>query len=171
MAKIHFITGGQRSGKSAYAQQLAEAASDAPVYLATAKIWDEDFKERVQRHKDDRGDEWTTFEIPVKISEAEVEGRVVLLDCVTLWLTNIFFENQDLKIDKILHLAKAEYDKLIAKDCTLYIISNEIGMGGHAENALARRFADLQGWMNQYIAKKADAVTLMVSGIPVGVKS
>jgi len=170
MAKLHFITGGQRSGKSSYAQQLVEAATEEPIYLATAKIGDEDFRDRVKRHQEARGEQWTTLEIPVKISEAELSGKVVLMDCVTLWLSNLFFDHQDESIDAILDLAKAEFNRLLAKDCELYVISNEIGMGGHAEHALARRFADLQGWMNQYIAQRADTVTLMVSGMPLTLK-
>ncbi|MCG6190289.1 bifunctional adenosylcobinamide kinase/adenosylcobinamide-phosphate guanylyltransferase [Maribellus maritimus] len=167
---IHFITGGQRSGKSRFAQELAFSKSDTPVYLATARIWDDDFKERVQRHQNDRGNNWTTLEIPVKISQAEVEGKVVVLDCITLWLTNLYFDNQNLHIDEILELAKKELNELFEKNCTLFIISNEIGMGGHAENALARKFADLQGWVNQFIASVANEVTLMVSGLPLKIK-
>ena len=169
-ATIHFITGGQRSGKSRFAQELALSKSENPIYLATARIWDDDFKERVQRHKNDRGDNWITLEIPVNISEAEVEGKVVVIDCITLWLTNLYFDNQNLKIDEILELAKEELSKLFEKNCSLLIISNEIGMGGHAESALARKFADLQGWVNQFIADKADEVTLMVSGLPLTIK-
>ncbi len=167
---IHFITGGQRSGKSRFAQELALSKSENPIYLATARIWDDDFKERVQRHKNDRGDNWTTLEIPVNISEAEVKRKVVVIDCITLWLTNLYFDNQNLKIDEILELAKEELSKLFEKNCSLLIISNEIGMGGHAESALARKFADLQGWVNQFIADKADEVTLMVSGLPLTIK-
>ncbi len=167
---IHFITGGQRSGKSRFAQELALSRSENPIYLATARIWDDDFKERVQRHQNDRGNNWTTLEIPVKISQAEVEGKVVVLDCITLWLTNLYFDNQDLNIDEVLELAKEELNKLFEKNCTLLIISNEIGMGGHAENALARKFADLQGWVNQFIASVANEVTLMVSGLPLKIK-
>lgn len=171
MAFIHFITGGQRSGKSGYAQKLALEIAQNPVYLATAQIWDEDFRERVARHQADRGEEWTNLEIQEEIAAAQVEGRVVVLDCITLWLNNLFFKNQNATVDEVLQIAKTEIDKLAEKEATFFIISNEIGMGGHAENALARRFADLQGWMNQYIAQKADKVTLMVSGIAVSVKA
>ena len=169
-ATIHFITGGQRSGKSRFAQDLALSKSETPVYLATSRIWDDDFKERVQRHQNDRGDNWTTLEISVKISQAEVEGKVVVLDCITLWLTNLYFDNPDLNIDEVLELAKKELNKLFEKNCSLLIISNEIGMGGHAENALARKFADLQGWVNQFIAATANEVTLMISGLPLKIK-
>lgn len=169
-SKIHFITGGQRSGKSSFAQELALLKSNTPIYLATSRIWDDDFKERVDRHKSDRGDNWTTLEIPLYISQADIENKVVVLDCITLWLTNLYFDKQELKIDDILEMAKVELKKLFEKNCELVIISNEIGMGGHAENVVARRFTDLQGWVNQFIASLADEVTLMISGLSLKIK-
>ncbi|MFV0522804.1 MAG: bifunctional adenosylcobinamide kinase/adenosylcobinamide-phosphate guanylyltransferase [Mangrovibacterium sp.] len=169
-SSIHFITGGQRSGKSRFAQELALKKSKEPIYLATSRIWDDDFKERVRRHQSDRGDNWTTLEIPVQISRAEIESRVVVLDCITLWLTNLYFDHQGSSIDEILHLAKIELHQLFTKNSELIIISNEIGLGGHAENELARKFTDLQGWTNQFIAGIADEVTLMVSGLPLKLK-
>lgn len=170
MGVIHFITGGQRSGKSSYAQHLALEASAEPVYLATARIWDEDFRQRVLRHQADRGKEWTSLEIPEEIGSADFKNKVVVMDCVTLWLTNLFFKEKDTTIEEVLEKAKKEFDKMVAQDAVFFIISNEIGMGGHAEHAVSRKFADLQGWMNQYIARHADSVTLMVSGMPLFVK-
>lgn len=167
---LYFITGGQRSGKSRYAQKLALEMSSNPVYLATARIWDEDFRQRVERHQSDRGPEWTNMEEPLNISDCEVTGRVVVLDCVTLWLTNLFFDHQEKSVDELLVIAKTEFKKLLEKEATLIVISNEIGLGGHAENALARRFTDLQGWMNQYVASQADEAILMVAGLPVKLK-
>lgn len=164
-----FITGGQRSGKSSYAQRLAEEMSDSPIYLATARIWDDNFKKRVMRHKQDRGSQWITVEEEKEISKHDFTGQTVVLDCVTLWLTNFFFDN-DNDIDKCLREAKIEFKKLLSRKTNLIIISNEIGMGGHPTNDLAMKFTDLQGWMNQYIASKADEAYLMVSGIPVKVK-
>lgn len=169
MAEITFITGGQRSGKSSFAQRLAEEKSDSPIYLATARIWDEDFKSRVKRHQSDRGGQWQTIEEEIDISKHNLAGKVVLLDCITLWLTNIFYLNKS-DVDTSLDLAKNEWDKFIEQDFTLLVVSNELGMGVHPENEMARKFADLQGWMNQYIAKSANAVELMVSGIPVKIK-
>jgi adenosylcobinamide kinase/adenosylcobinamide-phosphate guanylyltransferase len=167
---LHFITGGQRSGKSSYAQQLALQNSDSPVYLATSRVWDDDFRERIVRHQKDRGPEWTNLEEPVHISNAEVRGRTVVLDCITLWLTNLFFDNKEQTIDEVLELAKTEFDKLMEKEAVFFVISNEIGLGGHAESDVARRFTDLQGWMNQYIASRADEATLLVAGLPVKLK-
>jgi len=170
MAHITFITGGQRSGKSSFAQKRAEERSDAPVYLATARIWDEDFHRRVKRHQSDRGDQWQTIEEEIEISKHDLAGKTVMLDCITLWLTNIFYRNNN-DVDASLELAKREWDRFIKQEMELFVVSNELGMGVHPENEIARKFADLQGWMNQYIAKSANDVFLMVSGIPVQVKS
>jgi adenosylcobinamide kinase/adenosylcobinamide-phosphate guanylyltransferase len=169
MATITFITGGQRSGKSRYAQQLAEAKSSNPIYLATSRVWDEDFKKRIERHQADRGEQWQTIEEEKHISTLKFEGKTVLLDCITLWLTNLFYDNNN-KIDLTLELAIKEWNAFIQQDFDLIVVSNEIGMGVHAENEIARKFADLQGWMNQHIAKSANKVFLMVSGIPLKVK-
>lgn len=169
MAEIIFITGGQRSGKSRFAQQLAEEKSDKPVYLATAKIWDADFESRVRRHQQDRGEQWETVEEEIHISRHNWSGEVLVLDCITLWLTNIFYqEKSDVSVS--LEKAKAEWDKFIAQDFVCIVVSNELGMSIHPENELARKFADLQGWMNQYIAKSAKEVHLTVAGIPIKIK-
>jgi adenosylcobinamide kinase / adenosylcobinamide-phosphate guanylyltransferase len=167
--RIIFITGGQRSGKSRYAQQLAESFTDKPVYLATSRIWDDEFKARVQRHQHDRGDNWETIEEERQLSKLDLEGRVVLLDCITLWLTNIFYDNQ-YQVDISLEEAKREWQQFTDQDFTLIVVSNELGMGVVAENEASRKFTDLQGWMNQHIAAMADEVFLMVSGIPMKVK-
>ena len=169
MAKITFITGGQRSGKSRYAQELAEKKSDEPVYLATAHIWDVDFEQRVKRHQSDRGEKWTTIEEEIEIGSLTLDGKTVLLDCITLWLTNIFYKNKS-DVNQSLEKAKEVWENFVKKDITLIVVSNELGMGVHPENELARKFADLQGWMNQHIAQTADEVFLMISGIPLKIK-
>lgn len=169
MAEIIFITGGQRSGKSSFAQCLAEQKSESPIYLATARIWDDDFKSRVERHRSDRGENWQTIEEEFQLSKHDFSGKVVLLDCITLWLTNIFYDNKN-NVDQSLEIAKIEWDKFIQQDFTLVVVSNELGMGVHPMNEVARKFADLQGWINQYIAKSADEVQLLVSGIPLKIK-
>ncbi|MDA3929742.1 MAG: bifunctional adenosylcobinamide kinase/adenosylcobinamide-phosphate guanylyltransferase [Prolixibacteraceae bacterium] len=166
---ITFITGGQRSGKSSHAQELAEQLSDAPIYLATSRVWDNEFKKRIERHQSDRGEQWTTIEEEKHLSKLELKGKTVVLDCITLWLTNIFYDNQN-DVEKSLKEAKTEWNALIQQAFNLIVVSNEIGMGVIPENKLARKFADLQGWMNQHIAKSANEVYLMVSGIPVKIK-
>jgi adenosylcobinamide kinase/adenosylcobinamide-phosphate guanylyltransferase len=168
MSRVILITGGQRSGKSRQAEQLALGLSDQPVYLATAHIWDDEFRERVRRHQERRGPQWTNIEEERYLSRHDLTGRVVVVDCVTLWLTNFFFDNSD--VDQTLAAAKAEFDRLTQQDATLIFVTNEIGSGGVSDNAVQRRFTDLEGWMNQYIAARADEVILMVSGIAVKIK-
>jgi adenosylcobinamide kinase/adenosylcobinamide-phosphate guanylyltransferase len=169
MRKIILITGGQRSGKSTKAEELALSLSPNPVYLATAHIWDEEFRERVRKHQERRGPQWTNIEEETQLSLHDMTGRVIVIDCVTLWLTNFFFANNS-DVDKSLELAKAEFDKFTKPDATYIFVTNEIGLGGVSENAIQRKFTDLEGWMNQYIASKADEVILMVSGIPIKIK-
>ena len=169
MKKIILITGGQRSGKSKTAEELALSLSPNPVYLATAHIWDEEFRERVLRHQERRGPQWTNIEEEINLSLHNMTGRVVVIDCVTLWLTNFFFANNS-DVDKSLELAKTEFDKFTEPDAIYIFVTNEIGLGGVSDNAIQRKFTDLEGWMNQYIASKADVVILMVSGIPIKIK-
>lgn len=169
MKHIILITGGQRSGKSKKAEELALSLSENPVYMATAHIWDEEFQERVRKHQERRGPQWTNIEEERNLSFHDMKGRVVVIDCVTLWLTNFFFAN-DSDVDKSLEEAKAEFDKFTTPDATYIFVTNEIGLGGVSENAVQRKFSDLQGWMNQYIAEKADEVILMVSGIEMKIK-
>lgn len=169
MREIIFITGGQRSGKSRYAQSMAESLSDHPVYLATARCWDEDFAARIKRHQADRGENWINIEEEKNISSLNLEGKTVLLDCVTLWLTNIFHDNE-YKPDISLEEAKAEWDRFLDQDFRLIVVSNEIGMCLHAPDEMSRHFTDLQGWVNQYIAQKADRVYAMISGLPLQLK-
>ena len=169
MKRIILITGGQRSGKSTKAEELALSLSTHPVYLATAHIWDDEFRERVKKHQERRGPEWTNIEEEIHLSRHDLTGRVVVIDCITLWLTNLFYQ-LDSKVDKTLESAKKEFGAFTQHDATYIFVTNEIGLGGVSTNQLQRKFTDLQGWMNQYIAQKADEVILMVSGIEVKVK-
>ncbi len=173
MKRIILITGGQRSGKSSHAEEMALLLSEHPIYIATAKVWDEEFQQRVERHRSRRGPCWTNIEEERYLSRHDVSGRVVLIDCVTLWLTNFFFASREKEVstDELLAEAKEEFDRFTSQDATFIFVTNEIGSGGVSDNALQRRFTDLQGWMNQYIASRADTVVLMVSGIPVNIKS
>ena len=168
-AKVYYITGGERSGKSSYAQKLALSLTVSPIYLATARVWDDDFRSRIERHKTDRDNRWTTIEEEISIAGHDYTDKVVLMDCVTLWLTNIFSDNS-YNNEKSIEIAKAEWDALIRQNFTLIAVSNEIGMGGHGPTEAQRNFTSLQGWMNQYIAAMADKAYLMVSGIPLVLK-
>lgn len=169
MKKIILVTGGQRSGKSSYAQNLALSLSGNPVYLATSAVWDEEHRQRIERHKCDRGPEWTNIEELTEIQDVNVSGRVVVIDCVTLWATNFFMAN-DGKVDETLEQIKEKFTQFTAQDATFIFVTNEIGLGGISANSLQRRFTDLVGWANQFIARAADEVVLMVSGIAVKIK-
>ncbi|MFV5695142.1 bifunctional adenosylcobinamide kinase/adenosylcobinamide-phosphate guanylyltransferase [Flavobacterium sp. LB3P122] len=167
---IYLITGGERSGKSNYAENLAKGLSDQPMYVATARKWDDDFQKRIDRHQKDRDERWINVEKEKHLSEIDFSGKVAIVDCVTLWLTNFFVDTKN-AVPLCLEQAKAEFDAIANQEnATIIIVTNEIGMGVHAENHIGRKFTELQGWMNQYIAKKADTVVLMVSGIPVTIK-
>ena len=169
MSYIHLITGGERSGKSTYAESEALRLNPHPVYLATARIWDEEFRQRILRHQERRGPEWTNIEEDVHLSQHDLSGRVVLVDCITLWATNYFFDMKE-DIDSALTALKQEFDTLVQQDATFIFVTNELGMGGVSESRTQRLFTQLQGWMNQYVAARADRVTLMVSGLPLSVK-
>lgn len=169
MKRIILITGGQRSGKSSYAERLALSLSPHPVYMATSRIWDEEFRQRVIKHQERRGPEWINIEEEKTLSRHNLEGKVILIDCVTLWCTNFFFDLQS-EVDASLQAVKSEFDRFTAQDATFIFVTNEIGLGAVSENAIQRRFTDLQGWINQYIAARADEVYLMVSGIAVPIK-
>lgn len=169
MSYIHLITGGERSGKSTYAESEALRLSEQPVYLATARVWDEEFRQRILRHQERRGPEWTNIEEDIRLSKHDFTGRVVLIDCITLWATNYFFDMQQ-DVDQALEALKKEFDTLVQQDATFIFVTNELGMGGMSESRTQRLFTQLQGWMNQYVAARADRVTLMVSGLPLTVK-
>ena len=169
MKKIILITGGQRSGKSTKAESLALSLSPNPMYIATAHVWDEEFRERVRRHQERRGPEWDNVEEERWLGNIDVAGRVVLVDCLTLWATNFFFDTKD--TDTALEMLQKEFDKFTSQDATFIFVTNEIGLGGVSADDVQRRFTDLLGWFNQYVAARADEVILMVSGIEVKIKN
>lgn len=166
---IYYVTGGERSGKSRYAQNLALRLSDNPYYLATSRSWDSDFDERVKRHLAERDNRWTTIEEEKYLSKLTLKGKVVVVDCITLWLTNWFVDLKN-NVEECLEKGKIELNTLFEQEATFIIISNEIGMGIHAQTQVGRKFTELQGWMNQYIAQRADRAIFMVSGLPINIK-
>jgi adenosylcobinamide kinase/adenosylcobinamide-phosphate guanylyltransferase len=175
MRKIILITGGQRSGKSRYAEELALSLSTHPVYVATAHVWDEEFHQRVLKHQQRRGPQWTNIEEERLLSRHDVTNRVVVIDCITLWCTNYFYDSSLSgtalpDVEEALAAIKEEFNRFTQQEATFIFVTNEIGCGGVSTDAIQRRFTDLQGWMNQYVASKADEVVWMVSGIPVEIK-
>ena len=168
-SKVILITGGQRSGKSALSERLALEYSETPVYVATAEVADDEFRERVRRHRDRRGSQWTTMEEPFDPASLSLTGRIVLLDCVTMWATNTFFRCGE-NVDEAIEILKDNFDRMVSRPGIYIFVSNEIGSGGISPNAMQRAFTDLQGWLNQHIARRADEVYLTVAGLPLRIK-
>lgn len=174
--KIHkeilLVTGGCRSGKSAYAQDWAEKTSSKRIYLATARVLDREMADRVKRHQDIRGPGWVTVEEPLNLSAAieRVQGEtgVILVDCLTLWVTNLLLE--DRADDHILREVDRVTESLSRSAVSIALVTNEVGLGIVPDNPLARRFRDLAGSVNQKMAQAADRVVLTVAGLPLTVK-
>jgi adenosylcobinamide kinase/adenosylcobinamide-phosphate guanylyltransferase len=170
--RMILITGGCRSGKSRFASDFANQHFSKKLYLATCEALDEEMAQRIEHHKKMRGPEWQTVEEPIKIVEGirqyEDGVEVILLDCITLWLSNLLTKgNTDLKImdeiNRFLEMIKQT-------PASLVIVSNEVGMGIVPVDPLGRRFRDLSGMANQRIAQVAETVIFMVSGIPIFLK-
>jgi adenosylcobinamide kinase/adenosylcobinamide-phosphate guanylyltransferase len=169
--RIIFIMGGARSGKSTFALKEASKIPGKKAYIATAEALDEEMQQRIENHRRQRGDEWITHEESLKIADLfkEIKDKydVILIDCLTLWLSNVM--HADLNIE-------AEIERLISSLVSpplslMYIVSNEVGMGIVPDHKLSREFRDMAGILNQKVAEIADEVYLMVSGIPVRMKS
>jgi len=170
--KIVLITGGCRSGKSRYALDYANRHFSRKIYLATCEALDEEMAQRIERHKKTRGPEWQTVEEPIeiadKIRQYQDRVEVILLDCITLWLSNLLMK-WDLD-SKIMDEAQRMIDVIGQTQTSLIIVSNEVGMGIVPADPLSRRFRDLSGMISQNIAEVADSVVFMVSGIPMFLK-
>jgi adenosylcobinamide kinase/adenosylcobinamide-phosphate guanylyltransferase len=174
--KIHentLVLGGCKSGKSRHAQSLAESLSaERRLYIATCVPMDAEMNDRVKRHQDDRDETWTTLETPVAVSII-IEGHsrdygVILLDCLTLWVTNMILA--DMTQDEIMEKTKELCAAMKASHCPVVAVSNEVGAGIVPENKLARTFRDIQGVVNQVVAESADRVVVTFAGIPMVLK-
>ena len=172
MSHITLITGGARSGKSRLAERLALSRGAPLGYLATGESRDAEMGARIVRHRERRGPEWTTIEEPLRLAETllDIDGRfrAVLVDCVTLWLSNLLLGSEEpgRLLDKVQRLA----DTAQTLTTPLILVTNEVGMGIVPENRLARIFRDLAGEANELLAAAADEVHLAVSGIPLRLK-
>jgi len=172
--ELVFILGGVRSGKSRYAQQLASDIGKRVLFLATAEAGDDEMKHRIAKHKSSRPESWRTIEEQMDIAGAlrknAARADAVIIDCVTVWLSNMLMHNEKLG-EKVM---TAEIDRLIDSyeqgDATYIIVSGEVGMGIVPEHPLGRIFRDYLGLANQRLAGRADRVVLMLAGIPVDVK-
>ncbi len=178
MARVVLITGGARSGKSEYAQKMAERVSGRRMFIATCEVSDKELQERITRHKEAReGKGWQTIEEPVDLRRAldqAHEYEVILVDCLTLWINNLMSQATDkatsLTEEDICDLCLDVLGGARTAVGTVIFVTNEVGMGIVPDNELARRYRDLLGRCNQVFASKADEVVLMVSGIPVHIK-
>ena len=165
---LTLVIGGARSGKSTFAEGLVTASRAPRRYIATAEAWDDEMRERITRHRQDRGAAWATVEAPLDLAAALAEARAeeaVLVDCATLWLTNHLLADHDL-IEESGRLLAA----LSACSAPVVIVTNETGWGIVPENALARRFRDEQGRLNQRLAAASALVVTVIAGLPMVLK-
>lgn len=163
------LTGGARSGKSRTGLALAKRLTERPVYVATSRRVDEEHGARIDRHRAERGPEWTTIEEPLEPSRAAPSHSVLLVDCVTLWLYNVF-EREREDLDRSLAFAREEVERCFEREATWIWVTNELGSGLHGSTPSTRRFVDLQGFMNQWLAARSEAVALLVAGLPLVLK-
>lgn len=181
--KLYFITGGARSGKSRFAEELASSLEEQVLYIATCEARDDEMLRRIELHKKRRSLLWKTIEEPFNVdkilSQYGNEFKVILIDCLTLFVTNHLFagqNDQELKFtiekeDEILNKVRKLANISLEVNANVIIVSNEVGMGLVPVNSLGRFYRDLLGRVNQVIANKADEVYFMVSGLPLKIKS
>lgn len=164
-----FILGGARSGKSRFAEELAGKSGGSLHYLATGRAWDDEMRERIVHHQVRRGGEWTTHEAPVDIAavleQLDAPENVVLIDCLTLWLTNLMMENADIEA-----AFAALEAAIVSARARLIFVSNEVGLGIVPENRMAREFRDHAGRLHQRIAAIAREVYFVAAGLPLKMK-
>jgi adenosylcobinamide kinase/adenosylcobinamide-phosphate guanylyltransferase len=166
---VTLVLGGARSGKSVFAEKLAGESGLERHYIATGQAYDDEMRDRIARHRIDRGDGWITHEIPLDleagVARLDAVGRVILVDCLTLWLTNLMMAeiNVDLAGAKLLEKLEKSSGKII-------LVSNEVGLGIVPENRMAREFRDHAGRLHQRIAAMADEVFLIAAGLPLKMK-
>lgn len=169
MPPVTLVLGGARSGKSRFAEDLAAASGLARTYVATAEVWDDEMRERIAHHRARRDGTWTTVDAPLDLPEAlpaaSGRDRIVLVDCLTLWLSNVMLAGRDVEaaIDALLAALAAISGPAI-------LVSNEVGSGIVPDTRLGRDFRDHQGRLNQRVAAVADRVTLVVAGLPLDLK-
>jgi adenosylcobinamide kinase/adenosylcobinamide-phosphate guanylyltransferase len=179
--QVHLVLGGARSGKSRFAEQAAIESAKNVVYVATATVYDDEMQQRINRHIDDRPAHWLTVEEPLLLAKVLKQhankDTCLLVDCLTLWLTNVLMAEQSQANDKPAVIRSlAEYkEELLATLASLpgqvVLVSNEVGQGIVPMGELSRRFVDEAGWLHQDIARIANKVTLVVAGLPMKLKS
>jgi len=168
--RFSFIVGGARSGKSAFSMELAAAMPGRKVYVATAEALDPEMDERISRHRLSRGEGWETVEETIEVEKnvKAIEAGTVVIDCLTIWISNLMAKG--LSDDEILDRAKKLFCACALSPASVIAVSNEVGLGIVPDNALARRFRDIAGTVNQEAAKAASEVWFVASGIPLRMK-
>ncbi|HWK68716.1 MAG TPA: bifunctional adenosylcobinamide kinase/adenosylcobinamide-phosphate guanylyltransferase [Rhizobiaceae bacterium] len=165
---LTFLLGGARSGKSTHAESLVTALPPPWTYVATAQAFDPEMKDRIALHRDRRDGRWNTLDAQldlVKAIRAMPHGMPLLIDCLTLWLSNQMLAGHDVEAES------SRLAEVLAKPCgPWFVVSNEVGLGIVPDNPLGRRFRDAQGRLNQKVAARADRVLFMVAGLPMQVK-
>jgi len=170
--RVIFVTGGARSGKSRWAMEYALQEGGKKLFVATARAEDDEMRERIKKHKDERGTEWVLVEEPVNlpfvIKNKSREYDVILIDCLTLWLSNVMMDNAFEHFDKLIHALNniQRQDRSVK----VILVSNEVGMGIVPANSIARDFRDMAGTMNQQVAKISDKAVFIASGLPLYLK-
>ncbi len=163
------VLGGARSGKSAFAEGLVTASGLSRHYIATGRAFDEEMRERIARHREDRGDAWVTHEEPLaladRIAEVARADRAVLVDCLTLWVTNLMLEGRDMVAE-----FSGLLDAIRAAPGRLILVSNEVGLGIVPENRMARDFRDHAGRLHQQVAALVPEVYFLAAGLPLKMK-
>jgi adenosylcobinamide kinase / adenosylcobinamide-phosphate guanylyltransferase len=178
MARVILVTGGGRSGKSTFAQKLAESIAGSRAYIATCPVIDDETAERVRKHREARkAGRWDTIEEPLALADTlrrDGVHNIFLVDCLTLWVNNVVYEAEKVGHDVTEDDISAMCDDVLSacrlRAGTVIFVTNEVGMGIIPENPLARSYRDLAGRCNQVIARQAETVILMVSGIPIAIK-
>ena len=169
---LTFITGGARSGKSSFAEELALKSGKDLLYIATMQGLDAEMKERIKRHKNRRGKGWRTVEEPLNIlsvlEKEDKKERAILIDCLTLWVSNRMMKGE--KEKEIIKAAEKVAKYCAGAKAAVIAVSNEVGMGLVPDNKLGRDFRDIQGRVNRVFAENAEKVYFLVSGIPLEVK-
>lgn len=167
--RLTLVLGGARSGKSAFAERLARETGLKRHYVATGQAYDGEMRQRIARHREDRGDGWTTHDVPLQLTQNLHEncspGSVVLVDCLTLWVTNLMMAEADVEAAGL-----ALVDSLAAIHGQLILVSNEVGLGIVPDNRMAREFRDHAGRLHQRLAAVADAVYFVAAGLPLKMK-
>ncbi|MCO5135393.1 MAG: bifunctional adenosylcobinamide kinase/adenosylcobinamide-phosphate guanylyltransferase [Phyllobacteriaceae bacterium] len=169
LPKSMLVLGGARSGKSRFAEEQVLTSGLSPFYLATGRALDDEMRERIDRHREQRGKAWETVEEPLALADAVLQtalpGRILLVDCLTLWITNLMMAQAD-----VLRECESLVAALDSVQAPIVFVSNETGLGIVPEDAMTRRFRDLAGIVNQRMAKRCETVWFVAAGLPLKLK-